>query len=190
MINLCLAPQILNLLMNKSRDIIETKRLIIKPLACDELKKYINSPQELAKELGLIPSQTLIDQETCDAITNDLLPNLEDPNKDPLFYTLWIVIGKSELAIVGGICFHGEPDEMGEVEIGYGTDEDYRNKGIMTEAIAGMIQWISNNKKVEIIKAETVPGNISSARVLEKNDFITDQKNDHSVILRLAIKEK
>jgi len=28
MINLCLAPQILNLLMNKSRDLIETKRLI------------------------------------------------------------------------------------------------------------------------------------------------------------------
>jgi RimJ/RimL family protein N-acetyltransferase len=176
--------------MKITSDIIETKRLIIKPLTCDELKKYIHSPGDLAKELGLIPSQTLIDQETRDAITNDLLPNLEDPNKDPLFYTMWIVIGKSEQAIVGGICFHGELDEMGEVEIGYGTDEAYRNRGIMTEAIAGMIQWISKNKKVKIIKAETDPENISSVRVLEKNNFITDQQNDHSAILRLAIQVK
>jgi len=176
--------------MKKIRNIIETKWLIIRPLTCDELKKYIHSPSDLAKELGLIPSQTLIDQETRDAITNDLLPNIEDPNKDPLFYTLWIVIWKSELAIVGGICFHGEPDEKGEVEIGYGTDEEYRNRSIMTEAIAGMIQWISKNKKVKIIKAETDLENFSSVRVLEKNNFITDQQNDHSVILRLAIKEK
>jgi len=176
--------------MKITSDIIETKRLIIKPLSFDELKKYNTSPGDLANELGLIPSQTLIDQETRDAITNDLLPNVADPNKDPLFYTMWIVIGKSEQAIVGGICFHGEPDEKGEVELGYGTDDQYRNRGIMTEAIAGMIQWISKNKKVKIIKAETDPENISSVRVLEKNDFITDQHNDHSVILRLATQTK
>jgi len=52
---------------------IETKRLIIKPLSCDELQKYINSPNELAKDLGLIPSQVLIDNETQNAILNDLL---------------------------------------------------------------------------------------------------------------------
>src|ERR1035437_1615246 len=183
MINLIRHPKNCIHRMKRSRDIIETKRLIIKPLTCEELKKLMNSLDELAKELGLIPSQTLIDQETRDAITNDLLPNIEDPHKDPLFYTLWIVIEKSELAIVGGICFHGEPDEMGEVEIGYGTDEDYRNKGIMTEAIAWIIQWISNHKKVKIIKAKTDPENTSSVRVLVKNDFIIDQQNDHSVIL-------
>jgi RimJ/RimL family protein N-acetyltransferase len=53
-----------------------------------------------------------------------------------------------------------------------------------------MIQWISKNKKVKIIKAETDPENISSVRVLEKNNFITDQQNDHSAILRLAIQVK
>ena len=190
MINLIRHPKNCIHRMKRSLDNIETKRLIIKPLTCEELKKYIHSAGDLANELGLIPSQTLIDQETRDAITNDLLPNLEDPNKDPLFYTLWIVIGKSELAIVGGFCFHGEPDEMGEVEIGYGTDEEYRNQGIMTEAIAWIIQWISNHKKVKIIKAKTDPENTSSVRVLVKNDFIIDQQNDHSVILRLAIKEK
>ena len=168
---------------------IETKRLIIKPLSCDELKKHINSPNELAKDLGLIPSQVLFDKETQDAILNDLLPNIEDSSKDPLFYTMWIVIEKNKRAIIGGICFHGEPNENGEVEIGYGTDEIYRNQGFMTETIAGLVLWIRNNKNVKIIKAETDNENISSIRVLEKNGFKIYQRNDNSVILGLELKQ-
>ena len=168
---------------------IETKRLIIKPLSSDELKKHINSPNELANDLGLIPSQILIDKETQEAILNDLLPNIEDSNKDSLFYTMWIVIEKSKKAIVGGICFHGEPNENGEVEIGYGTDDGYRNQGYMTETIAGMVQWIRCNKDVKIIKAETDNENISSVRVLEKNGFKICQRNDNSVILGLELKQ-
>jgi predicted acetyltransferase len=167
---------------------IETKRLIIKPLTCYELKKHIDSPTDLAKDLGLIPSQTLIDKETKDAIINDLLPNLEDSNKDSFFYTMCIVIEKSKKAIVGGICFHGEPNEMGEVEIGYSTDNEHRNKGIMTETIAGLVQWIKVNKKVKIIRAETNSENISSVRVLEKNNFKLFQRNDNSLILKLEMK--
>jgi len=170
-------------------EMIETKRLIIKPLSSDELKKHINSPNELANDLGLIPSQILIDKETQEAILNDLLPNIEDSNKDSLFYTMWIVIEKSKKAIVGGICFHGEPNENGEVEIGYGTDDGYRNQGYMTETIAGMVQWIRCNKDVKIIKAETDNENISSVRVLEKNGFKICQRNDNSVILGLELKQ-
>lgn len=167
---------------------IRTKRLIIKPLTGDELKKHIASPEELAKGMGLIPSQTLADENTKEAIINDLLPNLEDSNKDPLFYTMWMIIEKNKRAIVGGICFHGEPDENGEIEIGYGTDYEYRNKGIMTEAIAGLIQWLKNDNRVKKIRAETEADNISSVRVLEKNHFNVFQSKDDSVILKLELK--
>lgn len=166
---------------------IHTKRLIIKSLTSDELKKYVDSPIELAKKLDVNPSGSMIDNETRNAVLNDLLPNIVDPNKDSLFYTMWIVIKKSEMRIVGGICFHGEPDEKGEIEIGYGTDEDYRNQGIMTETIAGIIRWIRSNKKVKIIIAKTDCDNISSVRVLEKNDFEIHQRYDNTVIMRLEI---
>ncbi|EKQ53367.1 MAG: acetyltransferase, ribosomal protein N-acetylase [Methanobacterium sp. Maddingley MBC34] len=167
---------------------IRTKRLIIKPLTGDELKKHIASPEELANGMGLIPSQTLADENTKEAIINDLLPNLEDSNKDPLFYTMWMIIEKNKRAIVGGICFHGEPDKNGEIEIGYGTDYEYRNKGIMTEAIAGLIQWLKNDNRVKKIRAETEADNISSVRVLEKNHFNVFQSKDDSVILKLELK--
>ncbi|MBN1184608.1 MAG: GNAT family N-acetyltransferase [Bacteroidales bacterium] len=166
---------------------IETKRLFIKPLTAEELKKHIDSPIDFAKELGLIPSQSLIDNETKDAILNDLLPNIVDTTKDSDFYTMWIVIEKVKKTIIGGICFHGEPDDNGEVEIGYGTDFSYRNKGFMTETIAGLISWIRKNKNVKAIKAETEIENISSLKVLEKNNFKVIQQIDKTVILRLAL---
>jgi RimJ/RimL family protein N-acetyltransferase len=167
---------------------IETKRLLIKPLTAEELKKHIDSPNDFSREIGLIPSQSLVDNDTKEAILNDLLPNLIDASKDSDFYTMWIVIEKSKKAIIGGICFHGEPNEEREVEIGYGTDLEYRNNGYMTETISGLIQWVRENKEVKSIIAETEKSNISSIKVLEKNDFRLIQEDNNSVVLKLDIK--
>ena len=166
---------------------IETKRLLIKPLSYDELKKYATSTDELAKELGLNPTGALVDEVTQNAIVNDLLPHLSDPEIDTLFYTMWIIIEKTKKVIVGGICFHGEPDANGEVEIGYGTDEAFQNKGYMTETLNGMIEWSQNNKKIKTLKAETDRTNISSIKVLERNRFKLFEQTGHSVIMKLEL---
>jgi [ribosomal protein S5]-alanine N-acetyltransferase len=167
---------------------IETKRLLIKPLTEEELRKHIDSPGDLAKELDLTFSQSLAENEMKEAILMDFLPNIADPSKDPHFYTLWIVIEKSEKAIIGGICFHGEPNERGETEIGYGTDYSYRNRGYMTETITGLIEWVRQYKKdVKFITAETERSNISSVKVLEKNGFEADRQVDDSIVLRLRL---
>lgn len=150
---------------------IETGRLLIKPLLVEELIKQIKFPDELAKELGFKPSKALIDEQTQEAILNDLLPNIIDPNKDSLFYTMWIIIEKKKKAIIGGICFHGQANESGEVEIGYGIDDEYMNKGYMTETIQALLYWLEKRKDVRIVKAETEQTNISSIRVLEKTGF-------------------
>jgi len=169
---------------------VETKRLIIRPLTADELISHLNSPNDLAKKLGLTPSQSLIDNETKEAIKNDLLPNIADPSKDPNFYTMWIIIEKSKMAIIGGVCFHGEPNEKGEVEIGYGTDLEFRNKGYMTETITGLVKWTQKNIKVRSIIAETEDTNVSSIRVLEKNGFILNKRNGKTIIYKLSTKNR
>ena len=40
----------------------ETRRLILKPLSFNELKKHLESPCNLADDLRLIPSQSLLDK--------------------------------------------------------------------------------------------------------------------------------
>jgi hypothetical protein len=84
---------------------IETKRLLIKPLTADELKRHINSPNDFAQDLGLIPSQSLIDSETKVAILNDLLPNITDTTKDSDFHTMWILIEKVKRLSLEGFVF-------------------------------------------------------------------------------------
>ncbi len=166
---------------------IETKRLLIKPLTAKELNLAVNSPVNFAKALGVIPSHLLINDETKEAIVNDLLPNIENPSKDYLFYTMWTIIWKEEKAIVGAICFHGEPDENGKVEIGYGTDIKYRNNGFMTEAIAGVIHWIQKNKNVKSIMAETNKSNFTSVKVLVKNNFKEIRSVGESLFLQIKL---
>lgn len=42
--------------------------------------------------------------------------------------------------MVGDICIVGEPNASGEIEIGYGTYEEFQQKGFMTEAVGGIIK--------------------------------------------------
>jgi [ribosomal protein S5]-alanine N-acetyltransferase len=166
---------------------IETPRLQIKPLSAAQLKKYACSPDDLAREMNIVPSEMPMGEAVREAILNDLLPNVADPEKDPLFNTFWIIVEKNRKAVVGGFCFHGEPDENGEVEIGYGIDEPFQNRGYMSETIAGFICWLSGNPKVRVVTAETDADNLPSVRVLERNGFNLYQQVENDLIMKLKL---
>jgi len=166
---------------------IETERLKVKALTAEELKQHVQSPDDFANKSGLKPSSSLIDYQTREAILNDLLPNVDDPAKDYLFYTMWIIIHKQKKTIIGGLCFHGEPDENGEIEIGYGIDNNYRNQGFMYEALIGLIDWLKNTSKVESITAETEYSNSASIKLLEKVGFEKVKKINNFLSLKLQI---
>lgn len=151
---------------------IETTRLILKPLTYEQLTKYIENNNSLEFELGLAKSTRVISPELKEAFEQTILPNVADVTKNYLFSTLWTAILKSENCMVGDLCFVGEPNEAGEVEIGYGTYDEFQQKGYMTEALAGMIRWASTQPAVEAIVAGTEKNNVASFTVLEKNGFV------------------
>lgn len=166
---------------------INTPRLSLHPLNLNELRLLVEAPDELALQLGMPLSPSLTNDETRDAVTTVLLPNMARPENDPLFWTLWTAIDTGTNCMAGGICFHGEPDAAGEVEIGYGTDEKFQGQGIMTEIVAGLIGWCRNQEKVRSIRAETDITNTASIRVLEKNHFTEISRTGTSVIHRLNL---
>ena len=151
---------------------IETKRLLLKPLTHSQLLKYIKSDDSLEEELNLNKTSRVIDPELKEAFEQTILPNVADPTKDYLYSTLWTAISKEENKMVGDLCFVGEPNEAGEVEIGYGTYEAFRNQGFMTEALAGMIAWAKDQHQIKSILANTEKTNEASFAVLEKNSFL------------------
>ena len=151
---------------------IETKRLLLKPLTYSQLLKYIKSDDSLEEELNLNKTSRVIGPELKEAFEQTILPNVADPTKDYLYSTLWTAISKKENKMVGDLCFVGEPNEAGEVEIGYGTYEAFRNQGFMTEALAGMIAWAKDQHQIKSILANTKKTNDASFAVLEKNSFL------------------
>ncbi|WP_316850185.1 GNAT family N-acetyltransferase [Pedobacter agri] len=151
---------------------LETDRLILKPLTHNQLLKYIKDDHSLEKELNLLPTKKNISTSLHDALAQTILPNVSDRDKDYLYHTLWAIISKPDNRMVGDICFVGEPDAEGEIEIGYGTYEEFRGKGFMTEAVGRIIEWAKLQPKVKSIFATTEKQNAASYSILETNHFL------------------
>lgn len=158
---------------------IETQRLILKPLTYDQLVKYINCDNSLEAELNLNKSSRMISAELKEAFEMTIFPNVADKSKNYLFSTIWTAISKTDNRMVGDICMYGEPNEQGEVEIGYGTYDESKNKGFMTEIVAGMIKWIAKQASIKSVIASTEKDNKASFKVLEKNGFIKISETSH-----------
>jgi [ribosomal protein S5]-alanine N-acetyltransferase len=151
---------------------LETERLIIKPLTYNQLVKYTKCDNSLEEELKLNETSRTISPELKEAFEQTILPNVANHPDTYLFHTLWTVISKNENKMVGDLCIVGEPNAEGEIEIGYGTYDEFQNKGIMTETVSGMIEWIKTQPIVKSIIASTDKSNSASFKVLEKNNFI------------------
>jgi ribosomal-protein-alanine N-acetyltransferase len=169
---------------------IESERLILKPLSHSQLIKYIKNDDSLEAELKLNPTSKAISPELREALEGTILPNVADAGKNHLFNTLWTIILKSESRMVGDICFVGEPDENGEVELGYGTYDAFRNKGYMKEAVACLIEWVRFNHTVKAVFAQTAKDNPASFAVLEKNNFEKIGEDEGVFNWRLKISNK
>ena len=157
---------------------IETERLILMPLNYDQLIKYIKCDNSFEEELNLNKTSKTISLELKDAFEQTILPNVADKSKNYLYSTLWTAISKTERSIIGSFCIYGEPNENREIEIGYGTDEKFQNRGYMTEIVGGIIAWSKKQSIVKSIIASTDKFNVASVRVLEKNGFIKIGETD------------
>ena len=151
---------------------IETERLILRPLTYKQLVKYTKCDNSLEEELGLNKTSRTISPELKEAFEQTILPNVADTTKDYLYATLWTAISKDANKMVGDICIVGQPNSSGEIEIGYGTYDEFQQQGFMTEAVGGMIGWAKSQPKVVSIIASTEKENIGSFTILLKNNFL------------------
>jgi ribosomal-protein-alanine N-acetyltransferase len=157
---------------------IQTKRLNIKPLTYDQMAKYVKADNSLEAELNVNKTTNIIVPKLKDALENTIFPNLADPKKNYLFSTLWTMIDTDLNEMVGDLCFVGQPNEQGEVEIGYGSYEAFRGKGYMVEAVGGMVGWAKTQAQVNAIIASTDKTNVASYTILQKNGFVKTGEND------------
>jgi len=166
---------------------IETKRLILKPLTYPQLLKYLKADNSLEAELHVNNSSRIITPELKEALEETILPSVKNPNKNHLYCTLWTIISKAENKMVGDLCITGEPNAAGEIEIGYGTYKEFEGNGFMTEAVGGIINWAKSQPDVKCIVAGTEKSNIASFAILLKNNFEKTDETETLFLWRLAL---
>lgn len=167
---------------------IETKRLILRPLTFSKLIKYLRNDESLEQELNLTSGSREISPELKDALEETILPHVADQSKNFHYSTLWTVILKEQNRMVGDLCFYGEPNENGEIELGYGTYKSFEGKGYMTEAVGGIKEWVQQQPEVKAIVASTEKLNVASFTILEKNDFVKSGESETLFHWRLLLK--
>ncbi len=150
---------------------IETQRLILRPLTYNQLVKYAACDFSLEEELNVNKIARRISSELKEALEQTILPHVADTGRNYLYHTLWTAISKTENCMIGDLCIVGEPNATGEIEIGYGTYEQFQGKGFMTEIVGGIIKWAKTQPKVTSIIASTNKTNVASFKVLQKNNF-------------------
>ncbi|GAB3299219.1 GNAT family N-acetyltransferase [Hymenobacter tenuis] len=72
--------------------------------------------------------------------------------------------------IIGTGGFHGPPVN-GSVEIGFSIADDWRNQGLGTELVAGLVRHAADTELVRHLTARTTPENSGAQRILEQNGF-------------------
>ncbi|ANE53355.1 hypothetical protein SY85_06735 [Flavisolibacter tropicus] len=164
---------------------LETDRLRIVPLTHNQLINYLQADGSLEEELEVEPLKRKISLELIEAFEKVILPAVGNPTCNYLFSTLWTVIDKERKAMVGDICFKGDANPDGEVEIGYGTYPQFQKQGYMTEAVGTLCQWAFDQTRVACVLANTHSTNIASQRILLKNGFKPFFETPNKVYWRL-----
>ncbi len=158
---------------------LETDRLLLKPLTRPQLFQYLRNDGSLEAGLGLPPARLELSPDLIEAFEKSIMPNVDGRRHSRFYFTLWTIILKSAPCLVGDLCFKGPPNERGEIEIGYGTLPNHRGKGYMTEAVGAMLRWAFTQPGVEYVLGETEKNNAASNNILKKNGFqITSENGD------------
>jgi [ribosomal protein S5]-alanine N-acetyltransferase len=92
-----------------------------------------------------------------------------------------------EGVVIGDRGTHGEPDESGDVELGYGLAAPYRGRGHGTEVVTGLSRWLLDQHGIPRVVARRVAvDNAPSRRALERAGFVLESADDHHTWYALA----
>jgi GNAT superfamily N-acetyltransferase len=84
---------------------------------------------------------------------------------------VFVLVRSEDGRAVGGMGFHGAPDEVGRVEIGYDLTEGARGNGYATEALRALAAWALARDGVREVFATVDRTNIPSQGVVTRAGF-------------------
>lgn len=170
---------------------IETSRQRLVPLSHELLQLFKNDHTSLAQNLQIDKVEPHDDPETMPHLLEAIefwLDKTSQYRDHYEWYTNWLIIIKDQNVAIGGIGFTGQPDIKSETMVGYGVNSAYAGKGYATEALRGLIQWGFANPLLKTILADTPLEHVASHKVLLKNSFTENDRDQELVHWKLVRK--
>ena len=94
----------------------------------------------------------------------------------------FLIVGDG--TVLGDCGWFGPPDEDGEVEIGYGLAASARGSGAGSTAVELLVAWVVA-QGARSVRAEVLPGNVPSLRLLHRLGFQdVGERAGHRILLR------
>lgn len=145
--------------------VLESERLQLIPFSLELKKAAMTDKARVVELLGMRVPEQWPQKDFEDALPFFIGQMEQDPD-----HAIWdgIIVHKADKTVIGGIGFHGAPDEAGMVEIGYDIIPEYRGHGYATEMAKSVIDWAFQQSGIKLITAECLDDNIGSIKVLEK----------------------
>ena len=146
-------------------ELLETPRLKLLPFTLELKQVTLSERARLPELLGVAVPDAWPGADLLEALPHFTEAMEQEPTRQ-----VWdgIILHKADQVAIGGIGFHGPPDEAGMVEIGYNIIPDYEGQGYATEMARRVIDWAFQTPGIEIITAQCRDDNLGSIRVLEK----------------------
>lgn len=160
--------------------ILETERLKLIPLSLENLQEGQINKKKMDKSLGLNSNISNLN-DFMKKIYKIKIDKILKDRENYLFYTYWLIVLKESNHIVGEVGFKNIPNDIGEIEVGYGLEEDNWGKGYMAEGLKELIRWAFelSHQKVLTIIACTNKDNKRSQRVLERMNMKIYKEDDN-----------
>lgn len=148
--------------------ILSTERLLLRELSEDDANEifFLRSDERVLQYLDRAPAQSV--EEAIDFIKK--IKDYQHNNES----ILWGISFKEDKKLIGTICFWNITKEHYRSEIGYVLHPDHQGKGIMSEALAAVLEYGFITMKLHSVEANIHPKNAPSIKVLERNKFIRE----------------
>ena len=153
--------------MNFQMDILETKRLVLRPLKMADLDDYIEYNNDKDNFLFL-PD---LSDNTREDYRKELRKIINRPNTRKRTPLKWAIVLKEENKVIGDLTISSFSFKNLFCEIGWIINKRYQKKGYAYEATSKFIQYLFEKVGFHRIEVSIWEGNTSSLNLAKKLNF-------------------
>lgn len=115
-------------------------------------------------------------------------------NPEAAPYLLRLAVLRDERCIIGSAGFHDLPNADGMIEVGFGIEPTFRNRGFGKELLFGMWRWVIGTSGVRTLRYTVSPTNDVSQHIVRSLGFAhvgvqIDEEDGPEDVFELSVDE-